>query len=240
MASPQASLHRSNIYKGRVRIFLLHLKGTMTKNTTVLKWIYRIWESFTYGIHEFPRSGKLSQAKQDSPLHRARLLHQPVMKQHEGWKIVLSAENDSWDQWTAWPVMLSALCFLKGGNTQRLAPDKRKFSVDIRVWRLKLEVIDMGSVKDVGAVSSCKVADSAGQLSVKAGKNRSITLCSQSTVREWRRCPRATFSSSPSHFAQTLFLWELWLANVPLIGLESFPRVNSKSNSSCSNCRATL
>lgn len=101
---------------------------------------FTVCKSFTYGIHDLPRSGRPCQAKHDSPLHGARLLHQPVMKQREGWKIILSAENDSWEH--DW------LCFLHyafwKGNHLRVAPDKRKCSVNILVWLLKLKVIDMG------------------------------------------------------------------------------------------------
>lgn len=47
-------------------------------------WIYSMCRIFTYGIHNSARSGRLRQAKHESPLHGARLLHQPVMKQHRG------------------------------------------------------------------------------------------------------------------------------------------------------------
>lgn len=58
-------------------------------------------------------------------------------------------------------------------------------------------------MKDVGVVGSCKVADRVGQLSVKASKNRSITLCSQWMVTEAAVLPQANFS--PSDFAQMYF-----------------------------------
>ena len=97
------------------------------------------------------------------------------------------------------------------GNTLRLAPDKRKLSVNILVWLLNFEGHWYGSAEAVGAVSSRKVADKVGQLSVKASKNRSITLCSQCM----RRPPQATFLSLSS---DSLSFRRNWLENIQLIG----------------------
>lgn len=66
-------------------------------------------------------------------------------------------------------------------------------------------------MKDVGVVSSCKVADKVSQLSVKVRKNRSITLCSQwMDGNRVALLPQASFPLSPFHFAHVLsFLREL-------------------------------
>lgn len=181
-------------------------------------WIYSIWKSFTYGIHEFPRSGRLGQAKQDSPLHEARLLHQPVMKQHEGWKIVLSAENDSWEQWTAWPVMLSALCFLKGEILQDWHLIKGSFQSIFwsGVWNWRSLIWVCERCRSGKHLQGCWQSQSA----VSQSQQKQIYNIMQSV--DGKRAavlPQATFTPPPSHFAQMYFLSPgNWLVNIQLIG----------------------
>lgn len=90
----------------------------------------------------------------------------------------------------------------------RVAPDKRKLSVNISVWLLKLKVTDTGRRKIWEEASFRKVADEVGQLSVKA--NKECTL----TERPCRLQAALSLSLSPPHFAQMHFQQIGWNPNL--------------------------
>lgn len=148
------------------------------------------------------------------PLRGARLLHQPVMKQLKGWRIVLSAGNDSCEQPTAWPVMLSALCFLKGKYSEAGTWWKEAFS---RYFALAFEIEGhwYRSVTDegVGLLQGCWQSWSV----VSQSQQKQIYNIMQVADGNGAAVPQATFTPSPSHFAQILSPGN-WLVNIQLIG----------------------
>lgn len=202
---------------------MLQLKENDKNNSS--GWIYSIWKTFTYGIHEYPKSARLGQDKQDSPLHGARVRHQLVMKQHKGWNIVLSAESDSWQQRTAWPVMLSEREILWDWHLIKGSFQSIFWSA---VWNWRSLICVCEKCRSGELLQGCWQSWSA----VSHSQQKQIYSIMQSEDGNGAAVlPQATFSPSPS-LALLIFTLcpqgsDYWIYSW-LVGAWTFPHVKGK------------